>query len=130
MRAQLTAARPAERAVGANFLRVFTKESNCTKEIHTNEALPTPSGVWRHRGPTSDAERRRLEPRVAAERSDAAARGEGVDARHREEGRGVARPASETVYSDPQIDHSLGSFLPNRRVLHKKAEPAPKALRA
>ena len=91
---------------------------------------PHPSGVWRHRGPTSDAERRRLEPRVAAERSDAAARGEGVDARHREEGLGVARPASETVYSDPQIDHSLGSFLPNRRVLHKKAEPAPKALRA
>src|SRR5699024_11459648 len=47
----------------------------------------------RHRGPTSGAERRRLEPRVAAERSDAAARGEGVDARRREEGRGGVRPA-------------------------------------
>ena len=49
----------------------------------------------------------RADERCRAETS----RAEGVDARHREEGRGVARPASETVYCDPQIDRSLDSFF-------------------
>src|SRR5699024_1398572 len=55
MRAQLTAARPAESAVGANFSWVFTKESNCTKEIHTNETAHT-------RAESGDTEVRRAMP--------------------------------------------------------------------
>ena len=62
---------------------------------------PHPSGVWRHRGPTSDAERRRSETRSAAKRP---AEARAVEARRREEGLGVARPASETVYCNQQID--------------------------
>src|SRR5699024_1090481 len=88
MRAQLTAARPAERAVGANFSRVFTKESNCTKEIRTNETLPTPERSLAT--PRSD-ERCRAETSRAEGGRGAKRRGRPRRGRRREASRGGPR---------------------------------------